>query len=275
MVMEPVELWRVTVPWKTFTVIVPSGRMYTSNLVPRTLAVAALPLTSKLVPVTRCCTFVNVRPTCCERDTSWRWPLFVKWAESNVTEVSLARRVSVPSGSVIPARPLVSVATVSPARTIAPVVAAPAAPEACARVALGRYTVTIPEASTWAWAAMFSQTTAPATTRTSIARPMRMRRPPRRGLGAGLEATVAMLPGKDSSKVVQRPRLSVLAGRASPVPLDDHHVVPVRPRAGVDPVDDEPRRDRADRAPAELAQVPHPLAPDVDVLHRHLADDPP
>src|SRR5258708_31610662 len=105
MVMEPVELWRVTVPWKTFTVIVPSGRMYTSNLVPRTLAVAALPLTSKLGPVTRCCTFVNVRPTCCDRDTSWRGPLFVKWAESNVTEALLARRVGGPSGSLVPAAP--------------------------------------------------------------------------------------------------------------------------------------------------------------------------
>src|SRR5260370_35154248 len=92
MVMEPVELWRVTVPWKTFTVIVPSGRMYTSNLVPRTLAVGALALTSEMVPVTRCCAFVNVRPTCCDGDTSWGGTLFVEWGEADGDEVRLGRR---------------------------------------------------------------------------------------------------------------------------------------------------------------------------------------
>ena len=66
---------------------------------------------------------VNVRPICCVSVTSCRLPLFVKCAESSLIVVSLARRVSVPSGSVMAARPLVSVFTESPACTTAPVLA--------------------------------------------------------------------------------------------------------------------------------------------------------
>ena len=48
----------------------------------------------------------------------------VKWAASSLICVLLASRVIVPSGSVIAARPLVSVLIDSPAWTMAPVFAA-------------------------------------------------------------------------------------------------------------------------------------------------------
>ena len=69
----------------------------------------------------------------------------------------------------------------------------------CDVEAAGWYTVSEAAALTCAEAETLSHTTTPTTIRIRIKKAISRRRPPRR-LGAGLAATVAMLPGKDSSQ---------------------------------------------------------------------------
>src|SRR5690348_15557240 len=101
---------------------------------------------------------------------------------------------------------------------------------------------------------MFSQTTPPTMSTIRSPRAISRRRPPRRP-GCGLAATVAMLPGKDSSSVA-----GFLAPKGPPrnqgeasdfvgilaVPFHDHDVVPTG-GARVHAVDGEILGDGADR----------------------------
>src|SRR5437867_8484891 len=116
----------------------------------------------------------------------------------------------------------------------------------------------------------------PPTIRTiTSARAMRRRRPPRlRGIGF-LEfwaATVAMLPGKDSSWTRAQPGLSGSPTTDLSVALYDHDVVAARAAARVHPVDGEVLRNGADRLCAGRTQIPEHLGRDVDPAHRHLRD---
>src|SRR5579864_8897524 len=124
-----------------------------------------------------------------------------------------------------------------------------------------------PDASICAWAATFSHTTTPATIKTRIPRTMRKRRPPWRGLGAGLAGAAMFARGNVSQ------RLEIRAGL--PVALDHHQVVAVGGGARIHPVDHEARRDRCDRPPAERAERGDHLGLDIDAVNRRLRDDRP
>ena len=166
-------------PWKSLMTTEPSEWTTTSKMVPLTDAVVVLPTTWKVAPPARCWTVLSVRPILSRIDTSWRLPSLPKCELVSVMVVLDARRVIVPSGSSIWARPLASVCTESPGFTIDPDGAAANAPPARDTETWGTKAVSVAPTLVAACAAMLRPIVSPTMISTMTTNAMMSRRPPR------------------------------------------------------------------------------------------------